>query len=87
MDDFTVYGQTFQEDISNLEKVLKICKETNLSIINGKYHMLLTEGVVLAHHIFSVGLKVDPAKIEVTTNIPVPKSHQNVRKGLICEKY
>lgn len=29
MDDFTVYGEYFQQDLDNLEKVLIRCQETN----------------------------------------------------------
>ena len=32
MGDFTIYGNTFEEDLAILEKVLKICKEANLSL-------------------------------------------------------
>jgi hypothetical protein len=36
MDDFRVHGQDFQEALTNLEKVLIRCKETNLSLRNEK---------------------------------------------------
>jgi len=32
MDDFTVYGDSFNEALGNLEKVLIRCQETNLSL-------------------------------------------------------
>ena len=32
MDDFTPYGRDFQEDLSNLGKVLQRCIEMNLSL-------------------------------------------------------
>ena len=41
--------------------------------------MLLTEGIVLGHHVSSQGIKVDPAKIEVIVNIPSPKTQKEVR--------
>ena len=31
MDDFTAYGNTFQEALDNIQKVLIRCQETNLS--------------------------------------------------------
>ena len=34
MDDFTVYENTYEEALENLEKVLKRCKEANLSLIH-----------------------------------------------------
>jgi hypothetical protein len=41
--------------------------------------MLLTEGVVLGHHVSSEGIKVDPAKIEVIVRLPPPKTRKYVR--------
>ena len=32
MDEFTAYGNTFQEALDNLEKVLIRCQETNLAL-------------------------------------------------------
>ena len=36
--------------------------------------MLLTEGIVPGHHIFAIGIRVDPTKIEVITNLAAPQS-------------
>ena len=44
--------------------------------------MLLTEGIVLGHHIYSQGIKVDPAKIEVIAGLPSPKTQKEVRSFL-----
>ena len=62
MDDCTVYGSTFDDFLNNLGIVLKICIETNLSLINEKCFMMLTKGIVLGHHISSSGIKEEPAK-------------------------
>ena len=35
--------------------------------------MLLTEGIVLGHHISPEGIKVDPAKVEIILKLPSPK--------------
>jgi hypothetical protein len=35
MDDFTIYGNTYQEALDNLEKVLIRCQEMNLSLSRG----------------------------------------------------
>ena len=63
MDDFTVYGNTFEEALENLGKVLIRCQEANLALIHEKCKMMMTEGIVLGHHISSTGIKVDPTKI------------------------
>jgi len=59
MDDFTVYGDYFNETLKNLEKVLTICKETNLALSREKCFMMFNKGLVLGHHISRYGIKVD----------------------------
>jgi len=44
--------------------------------------MLLTEGIVLGHHLSAEGIKVDPAKIEVIVNLPSLKTQKVVRRFL-----
>ena len=68
MDDFTVYGNSFEEALANLEKVLKRCKEANLSLSHEKCFMMFTEGIVLGHHISEDGIRVDESKVEVISN-------------------
>ena len=69
MDDFFVYGNTFEDALKNLEKTLKRCIESNLSLSNEKCFMMLTKGIVLGHHISSSGINVDPAKIQLVVNL------------------
>ena len=64
MDDFSVYGNNFDDSLKKLEKFIKRCIETNLSLSNEKCFMMLTEGIVLGHHISSLGITMDPAKIK-----------------------
>ena len=44
--------------------------------------MLLTEGIVLGHHISPEGIKVDPAKVEIILKLPSPKNQKDVRSFL-----
>ena len=76
MDDFTTYGNTFQETLYNLKKVLIQCQETNLSVRHEKCKMLLTEGIVLGHDVSSHGIKVDSMKIKLIVGLPSPKNHK-----------
>ena len=76
MDDFIAYGNTFQEALDNLEKVQIRCQETNLALSHDKCKMLLTEGIVLEHHVSSQGIKVDPTKIEVIVGLQSPKTQK-----------
>ena len=44
--------------------------------------MLLTEGIVLGHHISSEGIKVDPTKVEIILKLPSPKNKKDGRSFL-----
>lgn len=63
MDDFTIYGNTFEEALVNLEKVLLRCRETNLSLSHEKCNMTMNAKIVLGHHISLTEIQVDPNKI------------------------
>ena len=65
MDDFSVYGSSFESYLENLENVLHRCKEKNLALNWEKCHVMVTEGIVLGHKIYVVGLEVDQAKISL----------------------
>ena len=79
VDDFFVYGNELDESLQNLEKVLIRCIGSNLSFSNEKCFMLLTEGIVLGHHISLEGIKMDPTKVEVILKLPNPKIQKDVR--------
>lgn len=79
MDDLTAYGTTFEKAKLNLEKVLKICQEYNLSLNSEKCFMMMEEGVVLGHFILSQGIQVDPTKIEVISTLPTLEKKKDVR--------
>jgi hypothetical protein len=51
MDDFTVYGKTFDHCLENLDKVLQRCHEKDLVINWEKCHFMVREGIVLGHRI------------------------------------
>ena len=59
MDDFTVYGSSFEQCVHNLGTVLQRCKDKNLALNWEKCHFMVTEGIVLGHMIFAAGLEVD----------------------------
>jgi len=65
MDDFTVYGDTYEQALNNLDRVLKRFKDHNLSLSYEKCFMMMQEGIMLGHHVSSQGIKVDPKKVEV----------------------
>jgi hypothetical protein len=69
VDDFTTYGNNFDEALENLRKVLQIFEDHNISLNNDKCFMMMQEGVVLGHFISPKGIQVDPTKNEVIQNL------------------
>ena len=65
-----------------LEKVLKWCDQTHLSLSTKKFHMMMSEGIVLGHFISTAGIQVDLAKIKVIKNIPILGTQKEVRSFL-----
>ena len=82
MDDFSVYGFTFDACLDNLSKVLQRCEETNLVLNWEKCHFMVTKGVVLGHIMSENGIEVDKAKIEVIERLPSPTSVKGIRSFL-----
>jgi hypothetical protein len=72
MDDFTVYGDSFDMCLENLSLVLKRCIETNLVLNYENCYFMVEQGIVLSHIVSSHGLKVDKAKIDVISSLPYP---------------
>ncbi|GJX68622.1 reverse transcriptase domain-containing protein [Tanacetum coccineum] len=72
MDDFSVFGDSFSTCLSHLEKMLKRCEDTNLSLNWEKSHFMVKEGIVLGHKISKSEIEVDRAKVEVIAKLPHP---------------
>ena len=58
MDDFSVYETSFDDCLSNLDRVLQRCEETNLVLNWEKCHMV-NEGIVLGHKVSERGIVVE----------------------------
>ena len=72
MDDFTVYGDSFDKCLENLSLVLKRCIETNFILNYENYYFMVEQGIILGHIVSSCGLEVDKAKIDVISSFPYP---------------
>jgi len=63
MDDFFVYGKTFDDCLENLDKVLQRCEEKHLVINWEICHFMVREEIVLGHLVSKRAIEVDKAKI------------------------
>ncbi|MFS7949268.1 putative nucleotidyltransferase, Ribonuclease H [Helianthus anomalus] len=82
MDDFSVFGDSFDHCLENLRKMLKRCEETNLVLNWEKCHFMVKEGIVLGHKISHAGMEVDPAKVDIISRLPPPTSVRAIRSFL-----
>ncbi|GJS01038.1 reverse transcriptase domain-containing protein [Tanacetum coccineum] len=82
MDDFSVFGDSFSTCLTNLEKMLKRCEDTNLALNWEKSHFMVKEGIVLGHKISKKGIEVDKAKIDVISKLPHPTTVKGIRSFL-----
>ena len=82
MDDFSIFGESFQSYLGNLEQVLDRCEETNLMLNLEKCHFMVQEGIVLGHKVSKKGIEVDKAKIKVIEKLPPPSSVKGIRSFL-----
>ena len=51
MDDFFVYGNSFDDCLSNLDQVLQRCEGTNIVLIGRSATFMVNEGIVLHWYI------------------------------------
>nr|GEU91261.1 reverse transcriptase domain-containing protein [Tanacetum cinerariifolium] len=82
VDDFFVFGNSFQSCLSYLEKMLKRCEDTNLCLNWEKSHCMVKEGIVLGHKISKQGIEVDKAKVDVIYKLPHPTTVKGIRSFL-----
>ncbi|KAH9716271.1 hypothetical protein KPL71_021404 [Citrus sinensis] len=82
MDDFSVFGEPYNDCLHNLKEVLKRCEMTNLVLNWKKCHFMVQEGIVLGHKVSKKCIEVDKAKIEVIDKLPPPTSIKGIRSFL-----
>ncbi|GKA02718.1 reverse transcriptase domain-containing protein [Tanacetum coccineum] len=82
MDDFSVFGNSFKNCLSRVDKMLQRCEDTNLCLNWEKSHFMVKEGIILGHKISKKGIEVDKAKIDVIAKLLYPTTVKGVRSFL-----
>ena len=82
MDDFSVFGDSYEDCLENLRKVLERCQEKNLVLNWEKCHFMVTQGIVLGHIVSKTGIEVDKAKVKLISNLPTSKCVRDIRSFL-----
>ncbi|GJS71869.1 reverse transcriptase domain-containing protein [Tanacetum coccineum] len=82
MDDFSVFGSSFDHCLNNLDKMLQHCKDAHLVLNWEKCHFMIKERIVVGHKVSEAGLEVDKAKIEVISKLSTPTNIKGIRSFL-----
>nr|GEY23116.1 retrovirus-related Pol polyprotein from transposon 17.6 [Tanacetum cinerariifolium] len=82
MEDFSVFGNSFENCLSRLDKMLQRCEDTNLCLNWEKSHFMVKEGIVLGHKISKNEIEVDRAKVDVIAKLP----HLTIVKGAVLRQ-
>ncbi|GJU71118.1 reverse transcriptase domain-containing protein [Tanacetum coccineum] len=82
MNDFSVFRNSFDTCLNNLDKMIQRCKDAHLVLNWEKCHFMVKEGIVLGHKVSSTRLEVDKAKIDVISKLPPPTNIKGVRSIL-----
>ncbi|GJY93456.1 reverse transcriptase domain-containing protein [Tanacetum coccineum] len=86
MDDFLVFGNSFKNCLSRVDKMLQRCEDTNLCLNWEKSHFMVKEGIVLGHKISKNGIEVDKAKVDVIQNTPFIFSNECIQAFEMLKK-
>nr|GFB09972.1 DNA-directed DNA polymerase [Tanacetum cinerariifolium] len=87
MDDFSIFGNSFENCLSHLDKMLQGCEDTNLCLNWEKSHFMVKEGIVLGHKISKNRIGVDRAKVDVIAKLPHPTTVKGAVLGQRHEKH
>ena len=82
MDDFSVFGPSFDACLEHLMQILDVCIKKCLVLSWEKSHVMVREGIVIGHLVSSKGLEVDKAKVEVIQDLALPMSIRELRSFL-----
>ena len=81
-DDFSVYKNSFENCLTNLDRVLARCEETNLVLNWEKCHFMVDEGIVLGHKILNKSIEVDKVKVDIIEKLQYLINVKGVRSFL-----
>nr|GEX71358.1 reverse transcriptase domain-containing protein [Tanacetum cinerariifolium] len=79
MEDFSIFGNSFDNCLNNFDKMLQRCKDANLVLGWEECHFMVKEVIVLGHKVSKASLEVDKAKIDVISKLSPPTNVRGIR--------
>ena len=87
IDDILVTGETEEEHLQNIDKVLTRLGEENLTLKKGKCQFLLDKVEYLGHSISANGLEPTETKVRAIREAPAPQNVPQLRSFLGMVNY
>ena len=87
LDDILILIKSREEHVKHVRKVLNVSKREQLFLKMSKCEFGKTSLVYLGHIVGGGELKIDPSKVSVIVNWPIPKSVTEVRSFLGATQY
>jgi hypothetical protein len=78
IDDIAVWGRNEEEHDHRLQQVLERCKKKGIHLNRKKCRINVREAKYLGHILSHEGLKADPEKIQAISEMPIPKSKEDI---------
>jgi len=82
IDDFFVFGSSFDVCLANLSIALERCEELNLVLDWEKSYFMVQLGIVLGKKVSKHGIEVEKAMVDLISNMRAPSSMKQVRSFL-----
>jgi len=82
MDDFSIFGDSFDQCLHHLELILQHCIEKNLSLNWEKCHFMVKKGIIMGQKISRKEIEVDKMKVKVIVKLRKPKCVKDIRSFL-----
>ena len=82
MDDYSIYGDSFDLCLHHLELVLKCYAEMSFTLNWEKYHFMVKHEIVLGYEIHGKGIEVDKVKIDVMAKLSTLKCVKDIQTFL-----
>ena len=74
IDDIIVFSQTLEEHLRNLQTIFDRLKSHNVKLNPKKCNFFQTDIKFLGHIISKDGIRVNPNKVDVLKNHPIPQN-------------
>ena len=87
LDDIIIFSKTFEDHLSDVDRVLKRLIDRGLSCKAKKCELFRSEVIYLGHKITKHGVSADPAKIKAITEMPEPENLTQLRSFVGCCSY